>query len=313
VAPASTTVAAWAGELVGQEIVDFLNGLPIIAIYPKLASIGPRFTFGRNGQIKIPSRSATPKINGSFVGEGQPIPVRKLGLASIILTPKKMAVISEFTREIAMHSTPAIEGVVRQSINEDTAEAIDQVLIDATAADAIRPAGIRNGVSGLTPSVATAKFDKMLADIQALMAPIIAARGGRNLVLLMNPAQSTSLSWIVTADGTFVFASVEQGSLRGLKVIASTTVPAGMLIMLDAAEFYSATGDSPQFDVSEQATIHEEDTTPLAIGTAGAPATVAAPVRSLWQTASIGVRMMLDMNWTMRRTGMVSWMTGVTW
>jgi hypothetical protein len=114
-----------------------------------------------------------------------------------------------------------------------------------------------------------------------------------------------------------VFADVSDGTLRNLTVITSTTVPAGMLIMVDAAEFASVTGDAPEFDVSDVATIHEEDTTPLPIvgGTVQPPVigSIAAPVRSLWQTASIGVRMMVDMNWTMRRANMVSWMSGVTW
>lgn len=312
VAPAQTTVAGWAAELVNTAIADFLNQLSIVSIYPRLAAKGPRFTFGQNGVIRVPGRSSTPKINGSFVGEGQPIPVRKLGLSAITLTPKKMAVISEFTREMGLHSTPSIQGVIRQAINEDTAEAIDTVLIDTVAADTIRPAGLRNGISGGTPSAATTRIDKIIADISALMAPIIAARGGRDLVLLCNPAQQLAMSWAVTPNGQFIFTDGELGS-RGLTVIASTTVPATMLIMIDAADFASVTGDTPEFDVSDVATIHEEDTTPLPIGTAGSPAVVAAPVRSLWQTASIGIRMLLDMNWSMRRTGMVTWVTGVTW
>ena len=172
-------------------------------------------------------------------------------------------------------------------------------------------------MSGLTPSAATASFEKIVADIQALMAPIIAARGGRDLVLLCNPAQSLAMDWAVTPAGTFVFADVNVPAMRGLTVVSSITVPAGMLIMVDASEFASVTGDTPEFDVSDVATIHEEDTAPLPIvgGTVQPPilASVAAPVRSLWQTASIGIRMMLDMNWSMRRTGMVTWMTGVTW
>ena len=315
-APAQTTVATWAAELVGTVVADFLGQLPISTIYPRLSSKGNKFTFGANGVIKVPGRSATPTINGSFVGEGQPIPVRKLGLTAITLTPKKMAVISEFTREMGLHSTPSIEGVIRQAINDDTAVAIDTVLIDTTVADLIRPAGLRAGISGLTPSAATAAFDRMIADIKSLIAPIVAARGGRDLVLLMNTAQSLSLSWVVTPNGEFVFADVADGTLRNLTVITSTTVPAGMLIMVDAAEFASVTGDTPEFDVSDVATIHEEDTAPLPIvgGTVQPPVigSIAAPVRSLWQTASIGVRMMLDMNWTMRRANMVSWMTGVT-
>jgi hypothetical protein len=56
-----------------------------------------------------------------------------------------------------------------------------------------------------------------------------------------------------------------------------------------------------------------EDTTPLAIGTAGTPATVAAPARSLFQTDSIALRMIMDVNWTLRRSGVVAWTSSVTW
>jgi HK97 family phage prohead protease len=313
IAPAQTTVAGWAAELVNIAVADFLNQLPIIAMYPRIAAKGPRFTFGQYGVIKIPARSATPTINGSFIGEGQPIPVRKLGLSSISMTPKKMGVISEFTREMALHSIPSIEGVVRQAINDDTAVAIDTVLIDANPATTIRPAGLLNGISGLTPSAATTRIDKIIADISALMAPIIAARGGRDLVLLCNPAQKLSMSWAVTPMGQFIFQDGELAN-RGLTVVSSTSMPATQLVMIDAADFASVTGDSPQFDVSDVATIHEEDTAPLPLVTgAQGSGVVASPMRSLWQTASIGIRMMLDMNWTMRRAGMVSWMTGVTW
>jgi HK97 family phage prohead protease/HK97 family phage major capsid protein len=316
-APAMTTVAGWAAELVNIVVADFLNQLPILAIYPKLALKGPRYTFGNNGVIKVPARNATPTINGSFVGEGQPIPVRKLGVSAITLTPKKMGVISEFTREMGAYSTPAIEGVIRQAINEDTAVAIDTVLIDTNPADTIRPAGLRNGIAGLVPSAAATRIDKIIADIQTLMAPIIAARGGRDLVLICNPAQKLAMDWAITPNGQFVFASNEVPAMRGITIVSSTTVPVTMLILIDAADFSSVTGDSPQFDVSDVATIHEEDTTPLPIvgGTVQPPVlgSVAAPVRSLWQTASIGVRMLLDMNWAMRRVNMVTWMTGVTW
>ena len=47
-----------------------------------------------------------------------------------------------------------------------------------------------------------------------------------------------------------------------------------------------------------------EDTTPLALNDGS---TVADPVRSFFQTDSMGVRMVLDVNWKMVRSGMVQW------
>jgi hypothetical protein len=40
-----------------------------------------------------------------------------------------------------------------------------------------------------------------------------------------------------------------------------------------------------------------EDTTPLEIVSGTGP-TTADPVRSLWQTASVGVRMLMDVSWS---------------
>jgi hypothetical protein len=82
--------------------------------------------------------------------------------------------------------------------------------------------------------------------------------------------------------------------------------------MIDAADFVSVLG-TPEFELSEQATLHMEDTTPLAIGTAGAPATVAAPTESMFQMAKVALRMLLDANWAMRRTGMVQYIAAVSW
>ena len=64
---------------------------------------------------------------------------------------------------------------------------------------------------------------------------------------------------------------------------------------------------------SDQATLHMEDTTPLAIGTRRRAGHRRGAVRSMFQTDSIALRMIMPMNWAMRRTGLVAWVTGVTW
>jgi hypothetical protein len=73
------------------------------------------------------------------------------------------------------------------------------------------------------------------------------------------------------------------------------------------------TGDTPRFAVSNEATLHEEDTTPLPLSATGTPNTVAAPMRSLFQTDSIAIRLSLYVTWAMRRTGMVAVVVGATW
>src|SRR4029077_7721244 len=128
--------------------------------------------FGAAGKISIPTRATTPTIAGSFVGEGQPIPGRQGLFTSQTLTPKKMAVITTWTREIQDHSVPAIEGLLRDAVQEDTAISLDSVLLDANPATVVRPAGILNGVAGLTPT-AGGGFNAIVGDLKKLTGALL--------------------------------------------------------------------------------------------------------------------------------------------
>jgi HK97 family phage prohead protease/HK97 family phage major capsid protein len=307
--PADTVTSGWASQLVATSITEFFSALMPNSVYPALASRGGKFSFGQAGIVSMPTRASTPTIAGSFVAQGAPIPVRQGAFSAITFTPKKMAVISTFTREISEHSTPAIEGLIRQAIVEDTAVAIDSVLLDATAATTTRPAGLRAGVSATT-ATAGGGLAAVIGDIRALTSALITGTNGN----LRSPVWILSLIPATAGGGEFPFKTeLAGGTLQGYPVITSSNVTADMMFLVDAADFVSVTGDTPRFDVSDQATIHLEDTTPLPISTTGSPNTVAAPVRSLWQTDTIGVRMLLDLNWGLRRTGVVAWTQTMTW
>jgi HK97 family phage prohead protease/HK97 family phage major capsid protein len=307
---ALTTVPGWAQELVTQGTGGFMQTLYPMSVFPRLAAQGTALTFGPdNASIKIPSRATTPSISASFVAEGSPLPVRRLGLTSITLQPYKMGGISVYSREMAMYSNPSIEGIIRQGMTEDTAITIDTLLLDATAASASRPAGLLFGVSTAGTASTAKGYAAILADLALLTAPFYAANAGRNLVMIINPQQGMQLGFAPGPDGSFGWSS--QFTSR-FSIIESTTVPAGKVIVLDAADFVSVNG-AVEYDISEQAVLHMEDTTPLNISAVGTPNVVAAPVQSMWQTAQIGIRMLLNITWAMRRTGMVQYLTGVNW
>ncbi|HMF68234.1 MAG TPA: phage major capsid protein [Phyllobacterium sp.] len=325
--PAQTTVAGWAAELVTTGIDDLLESLKPVSVYGGLSTMGTKFTFGRNGQIKLPRRNqarrAPGDLAGAFVGEGQPIPVRRGSFGSVTLVPHKMGVISTYTREMALHSTPAIENLIREGIIDDTAIAVDAALLDTVAGDAIRPAGLLNGVTPIagTAGGGTNAIDK---DLQAIIAPFITANAADRLVFLINPSMIFKLQYVATTVGVYPYRDqINAGNIGGFPYIASTSVPTTQLILLRVADFSTGVGDSPEFDVSDVATIHEEDGSYPATEAIPVPGTVlpivdgagaaAAPVRSLWQTASIGIRMLLDMDWAMRRSGMVAVVNGLTW
>jgi HK97 family phage major capsid protein/HK97 family phage prohead protease len=313
--PATTTVAGWAAELVQTQNAGFLDRILPKSIYMPLANRGSRYTFGAGvSQLKIPVRTTTSLLSGAWVGEGSPKPVKKASFSSVPLIPYKLAVISTFTEEMALYSNPAIEAIIRQGLQDDTSVSLDTYLIDAVASSSSRPAGLLNGVTPLTATASGTGTEKMVADIKQLLAAIVAAGGGTDVVMLINPAQAITLGFAQTTTGDFLFATVQEaGQKFNVSFIVSQTVAAGRIIAIDASEFATATGDSPRFAISNEATLHEEDTTPLALGTVGSPATVAAPMRSLFQTDSVAIRLTLYVTWVMRRTGMVQTIASVGW
>ena len=112
---------------------------------------------------------------------------------------------------------------------------MDSVLIDTNPATFIRPAGILNGVSGLTPTAGVG-FTALVGDIKQLTNALLTGTLGniRNPVWLMNPAQVNSIG-LVAAPGAGVFPFREEigtGRLGGWPVIGSCTVPPGTVIVL---------------------------------------------------------------------------------
>ena len=313
-APAMTTVAGWAQELAQTTYADLMPLLMPKAILTRLAPKGLTLSFGTSGRIVIPTRSRTPSLAGSFVGEGMPIPVRQGAFTSQTLTPKKMAVISTWTREMGDHSVPAIEGLIRQAIQDDTTVAIDSVLIDANPATTIRPPGLLNGIAA-TGATAGGGIAALVGDITALINSISVQTFGntRNLVWLANQTDMLRASMLTAANtGIFPFRDeIKAGTLNGVPIIDSATVPPKTLILVDAADFVVVGGEAPRMEMSDQATLHMEDTTPLdLVDGAGA---AAAPQRSLFQTDSLALRMIMPLNWVQRRAGTVAWTQAVTW
>lgn len=304
----TTTVSGWASEIVQTAYADFVQALTGFSIYPALRDRGIGLSFDGNGTVSIPSRTAGGAAGG-FVAEGSPIRVGRITTAAKTMTPKKMGVIVPFTRELAKRSTPAIEALVRQAILEDTASVLDSALLDATAADTARPAGLLNGVAAAAVGFGGGDYQAVVEDFKALLAPFYTANGADNITIVMHPSQALALAMMPGPDGMFGWAAP---LMSRLTIIESTYATAGRLIALRNSDFATALGDAPEFDISEQATVHMEDTTPLEIVSGTGP-TTADPVRSFFQTATIGVRMLMDVSWTMRRSGMVQWVNQTTW
>ena len=112
--------------------------------------------------------------------------------------------------------------------------------------------------------------------------------------------------------GIFPFRDeIARGTLNNIPIVDSATVSTKTLILVDAADFVVVGGEAPRMEMSDQATLHMEDTAPLDL--VDGAGTTAAPQRSLFQTDSLALRMIMPLNWVQRRAGTVAWTQSVTW
>lgn len=305
-APLGTTGnSGFVAELQQVTYASFLDTLKGKSIYPVLRERGFGVSFDSAGTAYIPQRTGA-GANGSFFAEGSPIRVGRITVAAPTFTARKMGVIIPFSREAAKRSTPALEGVVRQAIIDDTAAVLDSVLLDATGGDSVRPAGLLNGVAKLGDGYGGGDYVAVKEDFKALLAPFIAANAADGITVIVNPAQALSIALM---DGPANNAGWFSAISGRVNIVESTHATAGRLVALRNADFATALGDLPEFEISNQATIHMEDTAPAPI----VDSTPADPVRSFWQTDSMGVRMVMDVSWKMARTGMVQWIDNTSY
>jgi hypothetical protein len=137
--------------------------------------------------------------------------------------------------------------------------------------------------------------------------------GGPATRWIMHPSNLVALNTTLGATGAAQFPETGAGRLGLYPVLTSTTMSLDIVLLVDFAQFSFAAG-KPEFLASSVATFHEESETPLPISTAGTPNVVSAPVRSLYQTNSWALRMMLDADWAKLRTsGLVQELTSVAW
>ena len=92
-------------------------------------------------------------------------------------------------------------------------------------------------------------------------------------------------------------------------VLPAGSVPAGTVIAVAANAVVSVMG-APTFGSSTHATLMM-DSVPLPIVPSGGVAS--SPVTSLFQTANVAVKMILDASWALRSAQGVAWMSNVLW
>jgi hypothetical protein len=251
-------------------------------------------SFGGAAQITCPALSV-PVCD--FVAEGAPIPVVQAQAAGLTLMPHKLAVISTLTGEMLRSSNA--EELIGAVLRESCGPALDKALFSANPAAADRPAGLLNGIAGLTPSAAAgqSKSEILVDDLHALGLAVKGVAGNGNLVLVASIDAAVALA-----------LRVPQGPQWPLLISSSLAAKTVILVALNGV--VAATGGPPQIDASQEAELHYDSTPAEIVTSAG---TVAHPVGSLYQTDSVALRLRWPITWALRSANALSWMSGINW
>lgn len=301
VLPATTTDAAWAGNLVyptqlATEFIEYLR---------------PQTIVGKFGQNGIPALRRVPfnvRVTGqtsgasaSWVGQGLAKPVTSFATAASTLGFTKIATIAVLTDELAKYSSPSAEGMVRDELARAVIERMDMDFIDpAIAAIAnVRPASILNAVTPIT--MAGTDADAVRAALGDLLSAYLTANNSPASAVIILPS-TLALEWSLLTNALgqpeFPALSMNGGNLQGVPVITSQYALIGgnaLFIMVNAGDVFLADDGGVSVDVSREATI-------LMSNDPVADADTADHV-NLWQNNMIGLRAERYVNWAKRREG----------
>lgn len=298
--PASST--GWGSQLSGTSTADFIGSLVGKSAGARLINAGLRVNLDGVSAVLIPHRStALPNVDAHWVAELGAYPVRQYAVATSQVGPtRKLITGSVISRELADYANG--EEIVGQLLREDAAASLDASLFSNATASSTRPAGLLNGVSALTAT--TGGGEAALRGDLSQLAAIATAVGSGSVVFICSPSYAVRMA---------TYPTVLDLDNNQFQVWPSIAIPDGTVICIAPAAFVSGFGAVPRIEAARDATLHLEDTTPLAISATGTPNTVAAPVISTFQSDSIALQVILDAAWTLRASGAVSWLTGATW
>ncbi|MGY4803448.1 phage major capsid protein [Teichococcus aerofrigidensis] len=118
----------------------------------RVRSLGATVLTGLTGNLSIPRRKAS--VTAGWVAENIPLPNSDPQFEAITLTPKHAGVISEWSRNMVLQSSPDVEQLARNDMALELAEKLDTAAIAGTGTNN-QPRGILNTAGIGTVSLGT--------------------------------------------------------------------------------------------------------------------------------------------------------------
>ena len=187
---------------------------------------------------------ASSEASAGVVPEGKAIPVSKVVLGNVLLTPQKVAALVVVTDTLLLNTGADGQSVFNRELLSVIGSAVDTAFVDKLD-------------NGLTPITSTGT----LADLRAALLAVSSA-GIPRLYWVCGVDVGKLASTLSTTKGgsATAAASAVGGELANLPLLISSGCPAGTLYLVDAAQV-AANGEAPTLAISTQADV-QLDTVP---------------------------------------------------
>lgn len=313
--PGANASGNWASDLVSAEggiAADFAEYLRAATILGKFGQGGiPAL---RNVPFRKPLILGTGGGAGYWVGEGKPKPLTQLDFDRTTLSPLKCATIAVLTMENIRDSSPSSDAIVRDELRKVLATLEDVAFIDPENAGSanVKPAGIPYGSPFIFAQSYSDETDVIL-DIRSLLQKFIDANNpASQAVLIMEEGTALAAGLILNALGQRAFPTLGMrgGSLLDIPVITSESVPAGVVVIVNASDIHYADDGEIAVDMSREASLEFKDQANI---TQNGIAGTGASLVSLWQNNLVGIRAEHTVNWRRRRASAVAYLKNVAW
>lgn len=211
-------------EDVSTEIIELLRPASVIM------RGGPRVVPLPNGNLTM-NRVATGSTFG-YTGEQQDVGATGMTLGQVKLSAKKLTGLIPISNDLLRSASTAADRLVRDDIVEGSAIAMDQAFLRSAGGDNA-PLGLRHQLTG----TAFAGSNILAVTAGNTLASITGDLGRLELALLNANVPLTGAAWIGAprtmmrlrnirdGNGNPAFPEMQQGNLRGLPFLTTTSVP----------------------------------------------------------------------------------------
>ena len=294
-ATATPLMTTTSGAPVGTGLVHFQPLLPFTSLANQLIAASPSVETGQNASMGVPTY--TPDGTGvAYVAEAGPAPMRQIDLGSVTIGGiKKLMLGTSASREL--YESPGAQTFLKEFVALDLARGFEGILLDATAADTTRPAGLANGVSGTTTDAGSG-VEAMLGDLGSLAAAC-SQTGSTNFIFAMSLTQY--VRFMMRKPPSFPYQVYPTAALNEGEVAC---------FAVDAILFSG--GGVPRWSTSKETVLVMRDD-PGQVSVTGTPNVVSAPTRSLFQTDAVGLKLVMKLDFVKRHADAYHFISNVNW